>query len=819
MPQARTPLRLAELLSRDVRYAIRSLRRDPVATGFAIAIAGLGIGAATIVFSLCQALILRPLPYEDPGRLVWIANGTSENLSVQTVQVANLLALREQARSFELIAGFSPFYGPGDIRLTTGGEPERVTGVPVTRTFFDLLGVKPRTGRFFNEAESRWNAPKTVVLDHGFWRRRFGGDPGIVGRVIDLDGAPATVIGVLPASFDFSETFTPGRRADFFLPFPLTPETNHQGNTLALIGRLREGVAMSAAQAEAAAIAARLPTGREGDTWRNKLAPRLSTLRNRVSGRFVSATLVLAGAVAFLMLLVCANLSNLLLVRAAGRRREMAVRSALGASPRHLVRQLLTESLLLGAAGAALGLVIAVVGTASVRRLQGTTIPLLRDVRVDGVVLAFAALAAVVAGVAVGILPALQASRAPVTTALADGSRGSTAGRSGLVRRAIVIAEVALVCVLLTGAGLLTRSLGRVLEVQPGFTTQNVLAVRVDPVRAQTTREQRIAYLDEIVQAAAAVPGVEAAGLTDALPLGDNFGWRRWNATATDRPADPDNRVVPLVRMIDLGYLATMRIPLRAGRSFTEADNATSEPVVIVNQKLAATLWPGQDPIGRRIRTSGKDRRVVGVVGGVRYFALDRDVDVEMYMPIEQTGDYNSVDLVVRGAIPPATLLAGVRTALRRVDPTLPLATVHTMQQLVDRSVFARRFLVLLVTGFAVFGLALSSLGIYAVISYSVSQRTQELGIRMALGATAGGVRRGILRETGWLVLVGLAVGLPTSWMVAQAIRGFLYDVGASDPSTYLLVFVILAAVAALAGYLPARRATRIDPAVALRAR
>lgn len=807
-----------DTLVRDVRHGFRSLRRDVGAAAFVVAIAGIGIGASTTVFSICRALILRPLPFERPERLVWIANGTSENLSAQTVQVNNLLELRQRGRSWTDVAGFFPFYAPGDIRLSGAGEPERLTGVPVTQTFFPLLGVKPLAGRFFDDAESRFNAPKTVVLGHDFWQRRFAGDRGIVGRAIVLNDAPVTVIGVLPASFDFPATFTPGRRADVFLPFPLSPETNRQGNTLALIGRLRDGATLEGAQAEAASIGSRIVPGREGDAFRNRFAPRLMTLREQVSGRFQPALLVLAGAVSFLMLLVCANLSNLLLVRASNRRREMAIRTALGAPRQHLIRQMLVESLVLNAGGAILGILLATAGTFAVSRIQGTTIPLLTGVQVDMTVLGFTVLVAVVTGIAFGLLPALHASASALTTFLTEGSRGSTGMRGSRVRNVIVIAEVALVCVLLTGAGLLGRSLGRVLDVRPGFSTENVVAIRVDPGRPRRSPAQVNAYFDAVVREVRSVPGVQALGLTDALPLGDNFGWRRWNAAAAGRPPQSDEEsLIPLVRMIDEGYLATMQIPLRRGRTFNTSDDADSEPVIIINQRLADVLWPAQDPIGRVLRTSGKDRRVVGVLGDVRYFGLDREADMEMYMPI-RTGDYQSVDLVVRGSISPA-VLSGVRAALRSVDPTLPLSEFRTMEQLVDRSVFARRFVVLLVAGFAAFGLLLASLGIYAVISYSVTQRTQEIGIRMALGATPGNLRTHILRQTGTLAVLGVAVGLPASWLAAHAIRGLLFDVGASDPPTFVAVLMLLAGVAALAGYVPARKATEVDPAIALRPR
>lgn len=807
-----------EILVRDVRYALRSLRRDLGATVFVVAIAGIGIGASTTVFSICRALVLRPLPFEHPDRLVWIANGTSENLSAQTVQVNNLLDLRAGSRSWTDVAGFFAFYAPGDIRLTGAGEPERLTGVPVTQTFFPLLGVTPFVGRFFDDAESRYHAPPTVVLSHDFWQRRFAANRDIVGRAIVLDDAPVTVIGVLPPSFDFAATFTPGRRADVFLPFPLSPETNRKGNTLALIGRLRDGVSLDAAQVEAAAIGSRIVTGGQGNGFRNGFAPRLMPLRERVSGRFRSTLFVLAGAVSFLMLLVCANLANLQLVRAAHRRREMAVRTTLGAPRRDLVRQLLVESLVLNAGGALLGIGLATAGTIAIARLQGTTVPLLNAVRVDTTVLGFTVLIAVVTGVAFGLPPALHGSSVTLRTFLTEGSRGSAGG--GRVRNAIVAAEVALVCVLLTCAGLLGRSLGRVLDVRPGFSTDNVVAIRVDPGGPRRDAAQMNAYFDAIVRAVRSVPGVQSVGLTDALPLGDNFGWRRWDAmtTGTVGAQQPEERINPLVRMIDEGYLAAMQIPLRRGRAFRTSDDANSEPVIIINERLARALWPGVDPIDRVIRTSGTDRRVVGVIGDVRYFGLDRDADMEMYMPI-RTGDYQSVDLVVHGSVPPAALAGGIRTALRQVDPSLPLAEFRSMEQLIDRSVFARRFVVLLVGGFAAFGLLLASLGIYAVISYAVTQRTHEIGIRMALGATPGNLRVHILGQTATLALSGVVVGLPASWLAARAIRGLLFDVGASDPAIFTVVLVILVGVAALAGYVPAHRATHVDPAIALRPR
>ena len=807
---------LVDGLSRDVRHGLRSLRRDWKAALLVIAIAGLGIGASTTVFSICRALVLRPLPFREPDRLAWIANGASENLSAQTVQVNNLLELRASSRSFADIAAFYAFYAPGDIRLTGGGEPERITGVPVTQSFFALLGVEPLAGRSFDSTEAQWNAAKTVVLGHEFWQRRFAGDRGVIGRSIVLDGQPATVVGVLPASFDFAAIFTPGRRADVFLPFPLSPETNRQGNTLALIGRLRDGARLEEAQTESKVIASRLVEVRDGDRRRNAFVPRLLPLRDQVSGRLRSALIVLASSVGFLMLLVCANLSNLLLIRASYRQREMAVRAALGAPRHHLIRQLLAESLFLGAGGAILGVTLALAGTETISTIQGTAIPLLNGVRVDGVVLAFTVLVAVLSSVAFGLLPAVQASSFFLPKALAEGGRGSTEARGGRLRRTIVAVEVALVCVLLSGAGLLGRSLDRVLNVDPGFAADDLVTIRVDPQRSLTP-QQRTAYFDALVREVRGVPGVDRVGLTDALPLGDNFGWRRWDARLPewDRTAESPS---PLVRMIDEDYLTTMKIPLREGRLFATTDDSASERVIIVNERLARRLWPGRSPVGQVLQTSGVRRVVVGVVGDTRYFGLDRDADMEMYMPL-RTGDYSSVDLVMRSALPAATLAPAIRAALRRVDSNLPAVEFRTMAELVDRSVFARRFVARLVGGFALFGLLLAALGIYGVISYVVTMRQQEIGIRMALGATPEIVRASVLGQTGMLVSIGVLAGLPASWISARAIRGLLFDIGPSDPSTFAGVALVLGAVAALAGYLPARRATRVEPAVALRPR
>lgn len=806
---------------RDLRYAVRTLRRDAALTTFAILIIGIGVGASATIFSVLSALWLRPLPFDDPGRLVWVANGTSENVSRQAVQAGHVVDLRAQSHSFAALAGFSPSYGAGDIRLIGGGEPERVTGVPVTEGFFSLLGVRPWLGRDFTGEDCLWGAPRTAILSFPFWQRRFQGRTDVIGAAITLDGAPTAIVGVMPASFDFGGTFSPGRPADLFLPFPLSDETNRRGNTIALIGRLKPGVDLAPAASETAAVVdrfSRTAPDVEPGRRRNPFNPQLSPLRDRISGRFYGALAVLAAAVGFLMLLVAANISSLLVARASSRRKEMALRMALGAGRGRLFVQLLVEGLLLSCSGAALGLALAFGGTRLIAQLDGGGVPLLRDVRVDGFAALFIASAAVLTGVVFGLLPALQASATAPQNALKDSGRG-VAGAGGWMRRAMVVTQIALVSILLTGSGLLTRSLARVLDVDPGFTSGNVITLRVDPSRVEhPTLAARNAYFESVLHHVRAVPGVDAAGLTDALPLGDNFGWRGWTISAKDRAADPEARRSARVRMVDDQYFSTMRIAMKDGRGFTPRDHPSSEHVVVINEVLARALWPDHDPLGRVIRASGRDYRVIGIVSDVRYFSLERETGEEMYLLIGQTGDYQTVDLVIRSMVPAAGLIPGVRAALKRADPGLPAVEFRTMDQLVSRSTFTRRLLVRLLAGFAGFGLILASLGLYAVVSYSVSQRTREIGVRLALGAAPRSMQRRVLAQTMVLAAIGLAIGLPAALIATRAIRSLLFGVAASDPVTFAVVAAMVVAVASVAGYVPARRASRIDPVVALRA-
>ena len=802
-----------ENLRRDVRYALRTLRRDAGFAAFAILIVGLGVGASCTVFSVVNTLLLRPLPFRDPGRLVWIANHQDEtnDMSGKTSQTDYLLDMRAKSQSYEDLAAYFAFYGLGDAKMIGDGQPERLTSVPVTQNFFSLLGVEPQIGRQFTAEECKQNGPRVTMLSDGLWRRKFAADPSIVGRALSFDGGPVTVVGVLPATFDFSTIFTPGSRVDMFEPLPLSPEINREGNTVAIIGRLKPGVTVEQARAETAVLGKLL---REAHKERNDFEPKVSGLAQHVSGQLRPTLLVLACAVGVVMLIVCANLSNLLLARGAGRQKEIAIRAALGAGRGRLIGQMLTESLVLSCCGSAVGLVLAFIGTRTLAHLTSVNIPLLSDVRIDARVLGFTLVAALLTGLLFGLVPALQLQDLKLHDTLKDSNRGSSQGRGhAWIRGALVVSEIGLACVLLVGAGLLIRSFLRVLDVNMGFVAERAAALRIDPNSSYKTQEQRNSYFTEALHRVMDIPGIEGAGLSDSLPLGHN---RSWGIAAKGVQYTPGNYPDGFPRIISDGYFHAMGIPLKKGRDFTERDTKGALNVIILNETCARTLWPGEDPLGK-IVAEDVDRTVVGVVGDVHHMALEEASGNEFYIPMRQTQDYGTVDLVVRTSMPTAELASRLREALQPIEPDLPTANMRTLQTMVDRAVSPRRFVVWLLGGFAGFALVLASLGIYAVISYSVSQRTQEIGIRMALGASAEMLQRTILLQTLGLAGIGMVVGVVASWALARTLSGLLFGVTSSDPVTFAGMLVILTGVAALAGYLPARRASRIDPMEALR--
>jgi predicted permease len=803
-----------ENMRRDARYAVRTLWRDKGFAVFAILIVGLGVGASCTIFSVVNAILLRPLPFRDPGRLVWIANHQDEtnDMSGKTSQTDYLLDMRARNQSYEDLAAYFAFYGLGDAKMIGDGQPERLTSVPVTQNFFPLLGVQPQIGRQFSAEECKQNGPRVTLLSDGLWRRKFAADPNIVGRALSFDGGPITVVGVLPATFDFSTVFTPGSRVDMFEPLPLSPEMNREGNTVAIIGRLKPGVSVEQARAETTVLGKILEQEHKD---RNDFEPKVSGLAQHVSGQLRPTLVVLACAVGVVMLIVCANLSNLLLARGTGRKKEIAIRTAMGAGRGRLIGQMLTESLVLSCCGAALGLLLAFIGTRALAHLTSVSIPLLSDVRIDGRVLGFTLLAALATGLLFGLVPALQVQDFKLHDTLKDSNRGSSQGRGhAWIRGALVVSEIGLACVLLVGAGLLIRSFLRVLDVNMGFRPERAAALRIDPNSSYKTQESQNAYYTEALHRVMDIPGVEGAGLSDSLPLGHN---RSWGVAAKGVQYTPQNYPNGFPRIISDGYFHAMGIPLKAGRDFTERDTKGALNVIIINETLAKNLFPGEDPIGKIVRADNPDRTVVGVVGDVHHMALEEGSGNEFYIPMRQTQDYGTVDLVVRTSLPTAELASRLREALRPIEPNLPTANMRTLQTMVDHAVSPRRFVVWLLGGFAGFALVLASLGIYAVISYSVSQRTQEIGIRMALGASAETLQRSILLQTLGLAAIGIVVGTVASWALARTLSGLLFGVTSNDPVTFAGMLVILTGVAALAGYLPARRASRIDPMSALR--
>jgi predicted permease len=797
-----------ESLTNDLKYGLRGMRRNAGSTLFAILIVGLGIGGASTVFSVVNALLLRPLPFRDPAQLVWISNG--EDYSTQAEHYADL---RDQNQSFSDLAGWSGFYSAGDKELTGTGEPERLTSVPVTENFFTLLGVEPAIGRSFTreECQGKYSAPPAMLLSYSFWRRRFASDPNVVGQTLTLNSQPVMVAGVLPASFDFASVFAPGTPIDIFIPWPLTDKTKPAGNTMAIVGRLKPGATVDGAQAEFNVLAKQLDTQYPD---RNPIHPRLVPLEQHVSGQVRPALVVLICAVGVVMLIVCANLSHLQMARMGTRQKEMAIRAALGAGRFRLLRQVLTESVTLSCCGAALGLLLALAGTRGLAHLSASKLPLLQSVRVDGSTLAFTLLAAVAAGVLFGLAPALQVPAYKLREGLQDAGRESSgSSRHAWFRDGLVVSQFALACVLLVGAALLMQSFLRVLNVNLGFQPERAAALRIDPGVRILSLAQQDSFIDDMLHRARSIPGIAAAGISDVLPLD---GDRSWQVSGKGQVYEKSHHPEAFIRVVSDGYFEALGIALKSGREFTESDRASSEPVAMVNESLARTLWPGQDAVGQMMTQDG-GRRVVGVVADVHHGGPESLGGSEMYLPMRQTGDYAAMRLVVRTALPPDSLAAGIRTALRPIDPNLPVSEFQTLQGLVDKVVSPRRFLVILLSGFAGFALLLASLGIYALISYSVNQRTKEIGIRMALGATSGLVLRGVLTETLRLALAGVALGMLGSFALRKWIESLLFSTTPTNPAVLSGVGLLLCAVALVAAYVPARRASRIEPLQALR--
>jgi predicted permease len=825
----------------DLRYTFRTLRRDAAFSLIAILILAIGIGANTAIFSLVNALLFRPLPFPRADQLVFIENSggvpaegsaagaaaaaeaaanaarrtnSDGGLSGRTTRALDFEAWRERSQSFEALGGYFAFYSYLSAKLTVGTETERLVDVMVTCGFYQTLGVRPSLGRLFLQEECLDKGPKAALISHHLWERRFNADRSLIGRAVTINAEPVTVVGVMPASFDFGSVFAPGTRADIWTPLPIDQTHDEWGNVLSLVGRLKPGVTVESAQAEMNALTRALHRERPD---RTRWGPRLTPLQAHVSGRLRMALLLLFAAVGAVLLIACANLSNLLLARASSRQPELAVRTALGATRTRLIRQLLTESLVLSLCGAALGLLFAVFATRAVTHLQGFDLPLLQTVDVDGAALAFTIGIAIVTGVIFGLVPALQMSSARPVDALKQQARGASgSARAAWVRRTLVVSEIALAFILLVTAGLLIRSFARVLEINLGFQPERVAVLRVEPPRQNVDGPASSnAFYEEIVRRVKEVPGVESAALTDALPFSRN---RTWNIRAKGQVLAPGESHAMFVRVVSRSYFEAMKIPVQDGGDFTGQESRSSEPVVIVNETGARTLWPGRHAVGQVAVVNGRDHRVLGVVADVRHTSLEEASGIEAYLPISRNGPAGSADLVMRTAMAPEALAASLRGALRAVDSTLPTADVRIMQDLVDKAVSPRRFIMWLLTAFAVQALVLACLGIYGVVSYSVTERTREIGIRMALGASRGDVQRRVLGETLTLAAAGAVIGLIGAFAAARVITSLLFGLSSTDPATFGGMIAILSAVALIAGYIPARRASRIDAMKALRA-
>jgi len=802
-------------IGRDLRYALRAVRREPAFFALAALIVGLGVGACTAVFSVMSPLMVRALPFRQPERLVWIANDGDprDGMSAVTSRTSNLRDFRRLNHSFEGITGYNAFFGQGSYNLVGTGDPERLIGVDVAQDFLELVGVQPRYGRNFAPDEGRQGDRPAVILTHRFWMRRFNGDPSIVGTAINLNGTPTAVVGILPPSLDFAAIFAPGTRVDFLLPWPISDRTDQQGNTTSMIGRLRPGVTAQEAQADLDVIVAGL---KQEDPNRWGLGASVTALRDHIAGPYRKAMLLLVSAAATVMLIVCVNLSNLLMAKASKRFKEMAVRRALGATRTRLVRQLIVESMVLALSGAAIGVGFAYTATRLVASSSGLNIPLLRTVSVDGTALLVSLGLAVAAGVAMGIVPALQATRAASVGAINDASRGSSAGRRGTrLRDALVVAEVAMACVLLVVSGLFLRSLAAVLDVDIGFQPTQAVGWTLSTNRQFGSIEEMSIFFDQLIARVEAVPGVEEAGLVDALPLGRNRTWGTLRVPGAVYERGELQSAFP--HLVDERYFSAMQIPLVAGRDFTPQDTRNADSVVILNETAARAVFRGGDPIGKTVLNVGRAWQVIGVVADVRHVSLEQEPGWEMYFSFRQLRDFQTMDMVVRSRLPLATLVPGVAAALRATDPTMPTDEFQPLTDLVDRAVSPRRFILELLTAFGGVALLLAALGIYGVLSYTVAERAPEIGIRMALGESAPHVLRRVVGRTLALAGGGIAIGVVVSLVGTRSIGSLLYGVTPTDPATFAAMTLLLLAISALAGFVPARRASRVDPCTAFR--
>ena len=791
---------------RDARYAFRQLVRTPGFTFVTIVTLALGIGATSAIFSVVNGVLLRPLPFPDSEELVRVYEIVPQ-YGRFSVAPGTFLDWKRQATVFERMAAIS-----GGRATFAGAEgPEQVPGASVSAELFDLLRVQPMLGRTFTPSEDAPGRNSVAVLSHATWQRRFGADPGVLGRTISVNDQPVTIIGVMPPDFSF-----PARTTEFWVPIALNPaNATRGGHFLAVIARRKAGVTSEQANAEMKTIAARLAQQYEQNA--NESAE-IVPLHEQIVGSIRLALLTLFAAVAVVVLIACANVANLLLVRASVREKEIAIRTALGAGRTRLVLQMLAESLVLAIAGGALGLLLAYLAIPAIRTLSAGGIPRVDDVSIDARVLGFAAFLSMATGLAFGLAPAWQACRSSVGTVLKEGGRSSASSSGRWLRSGLMVVEVALSIVLLVGAALLLRSFSRLTSVDPGFDADRVLAFLVALPRTTYPEDHhRAAFFDQMTRKLAAIPQVRAVGLVQSLPIRGDYVL---SFSIQGRPpARPGEEASANYRSASPNYFRAMGIPVLQGRSFSERDTETALKVAVVDQAFVDRHFPDEDPIGRGIDIgNGTDGfyEIVGVVGDVRHAGLDSDPTPTMYVPFRQDM-FGGMWVVASTDGDPAALAPAARQVIRELDARLPASQIGPLSTVLSESVAQRRFSMLLLGLFALIALFLASVGLYGVVAYTVSQRTQEIGLRMAIGAQAGDVVRMVVGGGMKLACAGVAIGIAGALALSRLVESMLYEVTPVDPASYAATTVLLLAVAALACYLPARRAMRVDPLTALR--
>ncbi len=799
-------------MTQDLRFAVRSLLRAPGFTAVAMLTLALGIGANTAIFSVVNAVLLRPLTYEDPDRLVAIFEDERSPTSP-----GNFLAWKEESRHFETMTAAHPW----SPVLRGWDRPDQLQGLKATPALFDLLGAAAERGRTFLETQSL-DEDRVVVLGHELWQRRFGGDVDLVGRTLSLDGEDYTVIGIMPPGFAFPPFWA--TEAELWVPLTFDAETRHDHGSrfLRVFARLRQGSDLEQGRAEIETLTRRLvaahPEANDGMTVR------VESLREPVVSDIRGALVVLLGAVALVLAIACANVANLFLVRSSARRREIAVRAALGAGRASLVRQLLTESTVLALAAGGLGLLLGLWGVEALVTLGPENVPRLAEINLDLRVFLFTLATSLVTGAVFGLFPVANVLRWDLNDSLRQGSRQLGGRRSGRLRSALVVAEIALALMLLAGAGLLLQSLARLVTLDPGFRSDKVLTLGLSLAgSAHAPAERQNPFFEQLLDEVRAVPGVEGAAMINHLPIGGDIWGVNFQIEGQLAPSLSESPKGTL-RTVSPGFFAAMDVPLLAGRVFDSRDREDSQPVVIVSQALAERYWGGDSPVGRRIRRGGPDSEqawmtVAGVVGDVRQWQLADEVQPGLYFPYRQNpvSWYDSTTLVVNTPGEPKAVRGALEERIWRLAPEVPLSNVRTMAEILSRAVWRQRFNASLLALFAALALALAAIGIYGVMSYAVSRRRSEIGVRMALGAGRRQILRLIVRQGMGLTVLGVAIGLAGALALARFLGSLLFGVGAHDLPTFLAVSAVLALVAFLASYLPALRASRLDPLVSLR--